>query len=139
MAIIAPWIEPFLAYLTRKELPKDQNEARYIVRRSKAYRVHEGELYKKKHYWSPSKVHLRRGRAEAFGRNSRRTRQAPRRNPGPCKQGLPYMFLLVDGSGRCTTSGPRLCWLPAFCKPKPHATHRPPNNPHYLALHDLGA
>ena len=47
MAIIAPWTEPFLAYLTRQELPEDQNEARRIVRRSKAYRVHEGELYKK--------------------------------------------------------------------------------------------
>ena len=47
MAIIAPWTEPFLAYLTRQELPEDQNEARCIVRRSKAYRVHEGELYKK--------------------------------------------------------------------------------------------
>ena len=47
MAIIAPWTEPFLAYLTRQELPKDQNEARCIVRRSKAYSVHEGELYKK--------------------------------------------------------------------------------------------
>ena len=47
MAIIAPWTELFLAYLTRQELPEDQNEARYIVRRSKAYKVHEGELYKK--------------------------------------------------------------------------------------------
>ena len=47
MAVIAPWTEPFLAYLTRKELPEDQNEARCIVRRSKAYKVHEGELYKK--------------------------------------------------------------------------------------------
>ena len=47
MAIIAPWTEPFLAYLTRQELPEAQNEACYIVRRSKAYRVHEGELYKK--------------------------------------------------------------------------------------------
>ena len=27
MAIIAPWIEPFKAYLTMQELPKDQNEA----------------------------------------------------------------------------------------------------------------
>ena len=32
MAVIAPWTEPFLAYLTRQELPEDQNEARYIVR-----------------------------------------------------------------------------------------------------------
>ena len=44
MAIIAPWTEPFLAYLTRQELSEDQNEARRIVRRSKAYRVHDGEL-----------------------------------------------------------------------------------------------
>ena len=47
MAVIAPWTEPFLAYLTRQELPEDQNKARCIVGRSKAYRVHEGELYKK--------------------------------------------------------------------------------------------
>ena len=47
MVVIAPWTEPFLAYLIRQELPEDQNEARCIVRRSKAYKVHEGELYKK--------------------------------------------------------------------------------------------
>ena len=47
MAVIVPWTEPFLAYLNRQELPEDPNEARCIVRRSKAYRVHEGELYKK--------------------------------------------------------------------------------------------
>ena len=47
MAVIAPWTEPFLAYLNRQELPEDQNEARCIVRRSKAYKVQEGELYKK--------------------------------------------------------------------------------------------
>ena len=47
MAVIAPWTEPFLAYFNRKELPEDQNEARRIVRRSKAYKVHNGELYKK--------------------------------------------------------------------------------------------
>ena len=28
MAVIAPWTEPFLAYITRQELPEDQNEAR---------------------------------------------------------------------------------------------------------------
>ena len=32
MAVIAPWTEPFLAYLIRQELPEDQNEARCIVR-----------------------------------------------------------------------------------------------------------
>ena len=47
MAVIDPWTEPFLAYLNRRELPEDQNEARRIVRRSKAYKVHDGELYKK--------------------------------------------------------------------------------------------
>ena len=46
-AIIGPWIEPFLAYLNRQELPGGQNEERCIVRRSKDYKVHEGELYKK--------------------------------------------------------------------------------------------
>ena len=47
MAVIAPWTGPFLAYLNRRELPEDQNEACCIVRCSKAYKVHEGELYKK--------------------------------------------------------------------------------------------
>ena len=47
MALIAPWTEPFLAYLNSKELPKDHNEARCIVQHSKAYEVHDGELYKK--------------------------------------------------------------------------------------------
>ena len=47
MSVIAPWTEPFLAYLNKKELPEDQNEARYLARRSKAYKVHDGELYKK--------------------------------------------------------------------------------------------
>ena len=42
-----PWTEPFLAYLNRKELPEDKNEARRIVWHSEAYKVHEGELYKK--------------------------------------------------------------------------------------------
>ena len=37
----------FLAYLNRQELPDDQNEAHFIVQCSKAYKVHEGELYKK--------------------------------------------------------------------------------------------
>ena len=32
MVVIAPWTEPFLAYLMRQELPEDQNEARCIVR-----------------------------------------------------------------------------------------------------------
>ena len=47
MAVISPWTEPFLDYLNKKELPEDQNEARCIVRHLKAYKVHDGELYKK--------------------------------------------------------------------------------------------
>src|SRR5215216_6154021 len=38
MAVIAPWTKPFLAYLDRQKLPDDQNEARHIIRRSKAYK-----------------------------------------------------------------------------------------------------
>ena len=47
MVVIASWTKPFLAYLNRQEVPEDQNEARCIVRCSKSYKVHEGELYKK--------------------------------------------------------------------------------------------
>ena len=47
MVVIAPWTEPLLAYLNRQELPDDQNEAHRIVRHSKAYKVHKGELYTK--------------------------------------------------------------------------------------------
>ena len=47
MAVIAPWTKPFLAYLNRQELPNDQSEAQCIVQRSKAFKVHEGELYKR--------------------------------------------------------------------------------------------
>lgn len=43
----ALWTRPFLAYLLRQELPEDQDEARCIVRRLKAYAVVEGELYKR--------------------------------------------------------------------------------------------
>ena len=64
MAVIAPWTEPFLAYLTRQELQEDQNEARCIVRRYKAYRVHEGELYKKR-----TTGVLQRSISEEEGRN----------------------------------------------------------------------
>ena len=41
------WTQPFLAYLLRQELPEDAAEARRIVRRSKAYTVIAGELYKR--------------------------------------------------------------------------------------------
>jgi ribonuclease HI len=41
------WTRPFLAYLLRQELPEDPAEARRIVRRSKAYTIVAGELYKR--------------------------------------------------------------------------------------------
>ena len=41
------WTQPFLAYLLRQELPEDQDEARRIVRRLKAYTVVAGKLYKR--------------------------------------------------------------------------------------------
>ena len=46
MVVIAPWTEPLLAYLLQKELPDNQANSRRIVGQSKAYKVHEGELYK---------------------------------------------------------------------------------------------
>ena len=101
MAIIALWTEPFLAYLTRQQLPEDQNEARYIVRRSKAYRVYEGELYKK----STTGV-LQRCISEEEGRNLLAEIHADSAvitpQPDSCKQGLPYRILLANVPGRCT-------------------------------------
>ena len=66
MAVIAAWTEPFLAYLNRQELPEDQDEARCIVRHSKATRSTR-ESFIRKRYWSTSKMYLRRGRAAAIG------------------------------------------------------------------------
>lgn len=48
MGVITPWTEPFLAYLLRQELLDDQTEGRWIVRCSKSYKVHEGEIYRKR-------------------------------------------------------------------------------------------
>lgn len=49
------WREPFIRFLTTKELPDDERSARQIVRRSKAYTIINNELYKR----SPSGVFLR--------------------------------------------------------------------------------
>ena len=41
--VITPvWTEPYIAYILRKELPEDEEEARQIVRRSKAFTVIKG-------------------------------------------------------------------------------------------------
>jgi hypothetical protein len=41
------WMQPYLAYMVNKTLPEDVDEARRIVRRSKAFIVLQGKLYKK--------------------------------------------------------------------------------------------
>jgi hypothetical protein len=40
-------MQPYLAYMVNKTLPKDTIEARRIIRRSKAFAVLQGKLYKK--------------------------------------------------------------------------------------------
>ena len=139
MAVIAPWTEPFLAYLNRQELPKDQNETRCIVWRSKAYKVHEGELYKK----SATRV-LQRCISEEEGRQLLAEIHAGLGGHHATARALvskafPYRFLLADGPSRRTGPRSTLRRLPAFCKSKPYATYRSPNNPHNLALCGLGA
>jgi hypothetical protein len=47
MMIEETWIQPYLAYMINKALPKDTVEARRIIRRSKAFIVLQGKLYKK--------------------------------------------------------------------------------------------
>ena len=41
------WTHPYIAYLTRKVLPEEPTEAKRISKRAGAYRVINGELYKK--------------------------------------------------------------------------------------------
>jgi hypothetical protein len=47
MMVEITWMQPYLAYMLHKMLPKDVVEARRTVRRSKAFVVVKGELYKK--------------------------------------------------------------------------------------------
>ena len=46
LVITPDWTVPFIAYNLRKELPEDEEEARQIVRRSKAFTFIKGQLYK---------------------------------------------------------------------------------------------
>ena len=43
--IIPDWTVPYLAYMTRDELPEDETLARQIVRRSKSMTIVHGELH----------------------------------------------------------------------------------------------
>ena len=47
MMIETTWMQPYLAYLINKEIPEDLVEARRVIRRSKAFTVIKGELYKR--------------------------------------------------------------------------------------------
>jgi hypothetical protein len=47
MMIEETWMQPYLVYMINKTLPKDIVEARRIIRRSKAFVVLQGKLYKK--------------------------------------------------------------------------------------------
>jgi hypothetical protein len=47
MLIEAVWTKPYLAYLIRGELPEDTIHHRQIMRRSKAFTIINGELYKR--------------------------------------------------------------------------------------------
>jgi hypothetical protein len=47
MMIEETWMQPYLAYMINKILPEDTVEAKRIIRRSKAFVVLQGKLYKK--------------------------------------------------------------------------------------------
>jgi ribonuclease HI len=47
MMIEETWMQPYLAYMINKTVPKDTVEAKRVIRRSKAFVVSQGKLYKK--------------------------------------------------------------------------------------------
>jgi hypothetical protein len=47
MMVEVTWMQPYLAYMINKTLPKDVVNGRQIVRRSKAFVMVQGKLYKK--------------------------------------------------------------------------------------------
>jgi hypothetical protein len=47
MMIQIPWMQAYIAYISRKELPDEPVEARRVIRRSKAFTMIKGELYKR--------------------------------------------------------------------------------------------
>ena len=46
LVITPDWTVSYIAYILRKELPENEEEARQIVRRSKAFTVIKGQLYR---------------------------------------------------------------------------------------------
>jgi hypothetical protein len=47
MMIEEAWMQPYLAYMMNKKLPEDAVETKRITRRSKAFVVLQGKLYKR--------------------------------------------------------------------------------------------
>ncbi len=47
MMVQIPWMQAYISYIIRKEIPDDPVEARRVIRRSKAFTVIKGELYKR--------------------------------------------------------------------------------------------
>jgi hypothetical protein len=47
MMIEETWMQPYLGYMINKTLPEDTIEAKRIIRRSKAFIILQGKLYKK--------------------------------------------------------------------------------------------
>jgi hypothetical protein len=47
MLVEAVWTKRYLAYLVRGELPEDPIHRRQVMRRSKAFTIINGELYKR--------------------------------------------------------------------------------------------
>jgi hypothetical protein len=47
MLVEAIWTKPYLAYLIQGELPEDPIHRRQVMRRSKAFTIINGELYKR--------------------------------------------------------------------------------------------
>jgi hypothetical protein len=47
MMIEETWMQPYLAYMVNKTLPEDIVQAKRIIRRSKAFIVLQGKLYKR--------------------------------------------------------------------------------------------
>ncbi|KAK1616653.1 hypothetical protein QYE76_022170 [Lolium multiflorum] len=47
MMVQIPWMQAYISYILRKTIPDDPIEARRVIRRSKAFTVVKGELYKR--------------------------------------------------------------------------------------------
>ena len=41
------WMQPLIDYMTRNELPEDPTEARRVMRRARAFTIHDGLLHKR--------------------------------------------------------------------------------------------